>query len=227
MREFQRSISNYRCLRKPPQACAGFSLFELVVFIISVAIIYATAANRFAEFPGEAERANFLAVTAQIQSAINLEMMMSAGLRNRGTVEQMAGANPMELLLETPSNYIGSYDFVDKTQLPRRSWYFDRQREELVYLVNDTDGVVLLGDGLSVPTDEIRFQVMLDFDEIDTATGLPISIAQRNNNNIPDENRRRRLKGVVMRPTIPFSWGQAEVDTLITAARNENAGQAG
>ena len=46
----------------------GFSLFELVVFIICVAIIYASAANRFSDFPGEAERANFLAVSAQIQA---------------------------------------------------------------------------------------------------------------------------------------------------------------
>jgi len=223
----QRAVIGKPILRKPPFASAGFSLFELVVFIISVAIIYATAANRFAEFPAEAERANFLAVTAQIQSAINLEMMLGAGFGNASAVERMAGANPMELLLETPSNYIGAYDFVDKSQLPRRIWYFDQQRGQLVYLINNSDDVVLLGDGLEVPTDEIRFRVMLDYDEIDTQTGLPLSIAQQAGVEIPPENRRRRLKGAILRPTIPFSWGQSDIDALVAEARIENGGQPG
>ena len=113
------------------QKAGGFSLFELVVFIILVAIIYATAANRFADFPGQAERANFLAITTQLQTAINLEMMIGLGTGRIRTAERMDGVNPMDLMLQPPSNYIGVFDLIDRERIQRRVWYFDRSREEL------------------------------------------------------------------------------------------------
>ena len=89
------------------QKHAGFSLFELVVFIISIAIIYAYATNRFAEFPGQAERANFMAVTTQLQTGVNLEMMMALGSGRVTSLEQFEGVNPMDLMLSAPTNYLG------------------------------------------------------------------------------------------------------------------------
>jgi len=211
------TLPNYRKAK-------GFSLFELVVFIILVAIIYATAANRFADFPGQAERANFLAVTTQLQTAINLEMMIGLGTGRIRSAERMDGVNPMDLMLQPPSNYIGVFDLVDRERVQRRTWYFDRSRGELVYLVNDTTGVYLVNNGIDVPTDEIRFRIMVEYGEEDMRSGLPVEIAENDGSIVPPENRRTRLRGVLLRPVFPYKWGGADADTLIAEATNEFSG---
>ncbi len=200
----------------------GFSLFELVVFIISVAIIYAYAANRFAEFPGQAERANFLAVTTQIQSGVNLEMIMAIGRGRLGSVKRFEGVNPMDLMLETPSNYLGVVSSSQASELPRRSWYFDPATEELVYLINDAGGAYLLVDGVAYPTDEIRFKLVADYEEVDRMSGLPLGVAERGGNEVSEENIERRLNGIVLRPSTPYRWQDDAEVALIAAVSSEN-----
>lgn len=200
----------------------GFSLFELVVFIISVAIIYAYAANRFAEFPGQAERANFMAVTTQLQSGVNVEMIMAFGGGRMGTIERLEGANPMDLMLEAPANYLGVMSSSQATQVPRRSWYFDPATEELVYLINDADGAYLIVNDISYPTDEIRFKLVSDHTEIDAITGLPVHIAERDGSEVAEENIKLRLNGIVLRPSTPYIWRGAADEALLEAAATEN-----
>lgn len=197
---------------------AGFSLFELVVFIISVAIIYAYAANRFAEFPGQAERANFLAVTTQIQSAVNMEMMFGVGVGRISSPQRLEGANPMELLLEPPSNYLGAFDAVDTSRLERRTWYFDRRRGELVYLANDPDGLVLISNGREVPTSEIRFRLVADYSMHEQGSGLPVRVLESAGESVPAENQVRKFNGIVMRPVIPYEWGAPDEQALAAEA---------
>lgn len=197
---------------------AGFSLFELVVFILSVAIIYSLAANRFAGFPAQAERANFLAVTAQIQTAVNLELMLATSRQNQGALQLMVGINPMDLLLEVPSNYIGAYESADEAAMPRRSWYFDRSRGQLVYLVENAEGVLEVGSNGVIPTDSIRFSVVTISDQIDTRTGLPVTSVQGDDYPVLEEHRRRRVKGVAFRPTVPFRWEAGSVEELTNEA---------
>ena len=210
----QRNLVNY-------QKAKGFSLFELVVFIILVAIIYATAANRFAEFPGLAERANFLAITTQLQTAITLQVMSGIARGRVRSAEGLDGVNPMELMLESPSNYIGAFDLIDKARVGRRIWYFDRRTRELVYLVNDTSGVYLVRNQRDIPTDEIRFRIMLDYGEQDIVSGLPVGIVEIDGIEIAPENRRRRLLGVVLRPVFPFKWREPDADLLVAEATGE------
>ncbi|NKB33370.1 MAG: hypothetical protein GKR91_09755 [Pseudomonadales bacterium] len=189
---------------------AGFSLFELVVFIISVAIIYAYAANRFADFPGQAERANFLAISTQIQTAINLEMMLGVGLNRISSPDLMEGTNPMEYMLNPPANYIGAFDVVNTDRVERRVWYFDRRTGELVYLVNDSQGVYLIVNGIETPTNEIRFKIVAEYGDVDTASGLPVGVIENESTTVPEGNRERRFNGVIMRPVYPYIWGEIE-----------------
>lgn len=200
----------------------GFSLFELVVFIISVAIIYAYAANRFAEFPGQAERANFMAVTTQLQSGVNLEMILAVGAGRIGNLERFEGVNPMDLMLESPTNYLGVYSPAQAAELPRRSWYFDPTSEELVYLINDVGGAYLIVNGISYPTDEIRFKLVADYSEVDRRSGLPVHIAERDGTEVPEEDIKRRLNGMVLRPSTPYQWQDDTEEALIAMASTEN-----
>lgn len=184
------------------------------MFIISVAIIYAYAANRFAEFPAQAERANFISVLTQLQAGINLELMFGSSGGVLQSPELLVGVNPMELMLSPPSNYLGEYDASRPERLERRSWYFDRDREELVYLVNAEAGVYLQIGGDLVPTNELRFKVEAVRRKFDTATGLDAVVAGRANP-VPESNLQERLAGILLQPLTPYTWESAEEAELV------------
>ncbi|MEX2130919.1 MAG: type II secretion system protein [Pseudohongiellaceae bacterium] len=209
--------NKYRNTGFPFSRNAGFSLFELIVFIICVAIIYSAAANRFAEFPGEAERANFLAVSSQIQAAVNLELMMAMLASNREVIARYESANPMDFLLETPSNYLGAFYLPDASGLPRRSWYFDQSTNELVYLINDADDVFVMQQGVQIPTNELRFKIEIEYRYRDSVTGLPVEVPESTEiTEVTDATKdqidttiRRTLAGMLLRPVTPYVWGSA------------------
>ena len=199
----------------------GFSLFELVLFIICVAIIYAVAANRFAEFPEAAERANFLTVTTQIGTGVNLELLqgMMSGINQNLAVYE--NSNPMDFLLDTPNNYLGVFDLVDLSRIPRRSWYFDRQRGELVYLVNYSENVFLLLNGSQVNYDEIRFRIELSYRE-DRQNNGSATDNEATGGRI-DNNLRGRPSGMILRPVVPYRWDSLGI-SLPTAAITDSVG---
>lgn len=197
-----------------PFKSAGFSIFELVAFIITSAIIYSYAANQFSDFPGEAERANFLAVSTQIQTGVNMELMFGLKAFSGSPVEQYEGANPMDLMLQPPSNYLGAFPGVSGTAMPRRSWYFDSTTQELVYLVNDLGKVYLIQSGAGIQSDEIRFKITADYSEVDSQSGIPVDIAGRNGSG----QSKQRLNGMVFRPTVPYQWGSSGVADLLAVS---------
>jgi hypothetical protein len=164
-----------------------------------VAIIYASAANRFAAFPVEAERANFIAITTQLQSAINMEMLLGVGFGNVSASAQMAGMNPMDFLLETPSNYLGVFDVANAMGLDRRSWYFDSVNNELVYRVSGENRVVLQLAGNEIPTMNVRFKIVADYSQFYSESGLPVP-----------SGGERKFTGVVLRRIVPFRWFSGE-----------------
>ena len=213
-----------RQLRSPGfDKTRGFSLFELVAFIISVAIIYAYAANRFAEFPAQAERASFIAVITQLQTGINLELISAVTRGNIGAADLLEDINPMDLMLLPPSNYLGAFSGAASAELPRRSWYFDNSSNELVYLVNDSSGVYLTINNTQVPVNEIRFRVAPDYGEVDIQTGLDARIASRAQE-VPQENRRSRLNGVVLKPVAPFYWQELGAEQMLSEVIADSGG---
>lgn len=143
----------------PQSRQAGLTLFGLVVSILLVSIISSYSFNRFQDYPGAAERANFLAVTSQIRAGVTLQMIEALTSGRRDALAQMEGRNPMELMQEVPRNYVGAFSAVDESTMPRRVWYFDRQAGELVYLANDSSNLYALRNGERVPTDWVRFKV--------------------------------------------------------------------
>lgn len=134
-------------------------MFELVVVILVVSIIFAYAFSRFRGYPEAAERAAFLAVTAQLKSGLNLQMMRGIAADDRAALERLQGSNPMGLVLEAPVNYLGAFTAVDDSGLPRRAWYFDSSAGELVYLVDNNTEVYEFRDGRPQPTDQIRMRI--------------------------------------------------------------------
>ena len=192
------------------KAVGGFSLFELVVFIICVAIIYASAARRFTDFSGDAERANFLAITTQIQAGITLESMIGVSQGSSHLMNAYVNSNPMDLLLEPPSNYIGAFSSLNKQSVDRRIWYFDTTRGELVYLANEAEGLGYLVNGDKLATDEVRFTISAEYNYRDKSTGLPASLNGGN-----DQNLSRKFSGLLLKPVIPFEWSSGGIEQAV------------
>lgn len=210
----------------PLTKSAGFSLFELVVFIILAGILYAEASNRFAEFPAEAERANFFATTTQLQSALTMEMMLDVAGGQTGAAEQLVGVNPMNLLLQAPSNYLGAFTQIEQSQIERRSWYFDSVKGELVYLVNSDDRVALLVNGAQILTNEIRFRVVAvygdDYSKAGSSQAESLSARLEDNRSAAGANSARgavvrKLNGLLLQPVTAFQWRSGNEQAMLEA----------
>jgi prepilin-type N-terminal cleavage/methylation domain-containing protein len=113
----------------------GFSLLELVVVVVAVAILTGVALERLLPLVGRAQRAAFLRVQGELQSTLLLEAAERITRGEAQTLPELAGANPMALLLKPPANYVGSVAWADETAIPRASWYFDEHLGRLGYRV--------------------------------------------------------------------------------------------
>lgn len=155
--ERARRIALFKSARvRPARVSRGFSLFELIVYILAASILFSVMLNRYRDFPGEAERASFLAVLGQLRAGVNLQMMTAIAEGSWNRLDRLDGSNPMNLMLEVPANYLGEFATVNAS-LPRRSWYFDTSAGHLVYQVNRAEQVQIQVDGVKTASDQIRF----------------------------------------------------------------------
>ena len=74
----------------------------------------------------------------------------------------LAHSNPMDLMLETPINYVGELGPEAAREVPGRHWYFDSHNDRLVYRT----GSDLLGD-YAGKYQEIRYDVRIAFEDRD------------------------------------------------------------
>jgi prepilin-type N-terminal cleavage/methylation domain-containing protein len=113
----------------------GFSLLELVVVVCAVAILVGLALDRLLPLVGRAQRAAFLQVRSDLNSALLLEAAERITRGEAATLPALAATNPMTLLLTPPANYVGSLEWPDEAEIPRASWYYDERLGRLVYRV--------------------------------------------------------------------------------------------
>ncbi len=186
----------------------GFSLFEFVVFVLSVAIIYSYAAERLSGYPGEAEKANFIAVRTQLQNSMTL-ITFSAQLNGGrdALITTLEGGNPMSLMLRPPRNYLGEFEEYTLRDLPRRSWFFDKTRSELVYLIGSGEGVTQLMGERSVPTQEIRLHIKAEYVLVEKSTGLPVEVVADFGRLVATDATELQFAGLVLTEIVPYRWG--------------------
>jgi prepilin-type N-terminal cleavage/methylation domain-containing protein len=113
---------------------SGFTLIELMVVIVAIGILAGVALDRLLPLIGRAQRAAFMQVQVQLQTALLLEAAERITRGEAATLPALAASNPMALLLRAPTNYLGST--VSPTEdMPSASWYFDEHDRHLVYRV--------------------------------------------------------------------------------------------
>lgn len=165
-----------------PSRCSGFSLFEMVVVICSIVILYMVAEERLNQLPAAAERANFMGVLEQVKTGVNFEMVTRLAAGRQTEIQLLEGANPMDFLIEPPSNYEGELELVGDTIERRNAWYFETGTGELVYVVGGSsiDNVEVMVAGVPVKLGQIRLKLTNVYDEASSSgSGTAAEVKQR------------------------------------------------
>ncbi|MGI9248624.1 MAG: type II secretion system protein [Woeseiaceae bacterium] len=134
----------------------GFSFLELVVVIAMIGTLIAVATTRLLPYIDEAERVAVLRVEGQLRSTINMEAAKRIVRGQSGSLTDLDGSNPVKFLLEPPKNYVGEYLQADIEQAPTRRWYFEQDRQRLVYRLGAPFGLPAHDESVQDPAFEVR-----------------------------------------------------------------------
>lgn len=143
--------------------CRGFSLLELVVVVIAVAILMGVALDRLLPLVGRAQRTAFLDVQRTLQSSLLIAAAERIVSGEAATIPELAAANPMSLLLSPPANYAGALAAPAAQAVPPATWYFDEQAGRLTYRV----GRYTRFAAQQGPADRIELRVAFVFEDRD------------------------------------------------------------
>lgn len=172
----------------PWRRAAGFSLFELILVIIIVALFAGVLLGRFVTYQEMAEKAAMEQTAGAVRSALNLQM---ARLITQGQVDdipKIVTVNPMKFLTEQQKNYVGEFYEASLDNIPPGSWYYDLKQKELVYLVYRGGHFQSGPDGMK----RVRYKVGLVYnEELFRNSGV---------------DARKDLGGVVLKEVEPYTW---------------------
>jgi prepilin-type N-terminal cleavage/methylation domain-containing protein len=166
----------------------GFTLFELIIVIILVAVFSGILLKRFQVYQEMAEKTAMEQTAGAVRSALTIQV---AGLIARGRVEdipKLVAVNPMTLLTESQKNYVGEYYNVERADIPTGSWYFDLKRRHLVYVVRNGTHFVSDENGAK----EVRYRVKLVYNDWFNGAGIRID--------------KQDVAGLVLETVRPYSW---------------------
>ena len=140
---------------------SGFTLLELVGVIIIISILGLFALDRFWSLRVAAERAAVQQVVGNIRSALGLEVARYA-LENRlAELPRLDGSNPMLLLAQTPTDYLGKLS-PNPASVVEGSWYFNPDSKTLNYRVIYAEN---FDPGLDEPA-HVRFRITLIYRDL-------------------------------------------------------------
>lgn len=127
--------TNWRARRA---SARGFSLFELVVVIVIISILFVIAISRLIALQVDAERVVMESTVGAMRSGLGIKVAESIVRQKVATLPAYENSNPMSVLAEVPKNYLGELAEADPHALEKGSWYFDLPGRALVYIVDNT-----------------------------------------------------------------------------------------
>jgi hypothetical protein len=193
-----------------PKRNSGFSLFEMVVVICSIVILYMVAEERLNQMPAAAERANFIGVLQQIKTGVSFEMVTRLARGQSGEVRQLEGANPMDFLIEPPSNYRGELELVTDAVERRNSWYFETATGELVYVVGGAsiDDVTVKLSGVEVHLGQIRLKLMNLYSQEEDETSV------EGGSLVAQEAAGGNWEALILAPVNEYTWERSPEEPI-------------
>ncbi len=148
---FRRSVDT-----RNRRSTSGFSLLELVVVIALIGTLISVAATRLLPYIDEAERVAVLRVEGQLRSSINMEAAKRIVRGQSASLTDLDGSNPVKFLLEPPKNYVGERLQQEIGQVPSRRWYFEQDRQRLVYRLGEPFGLPVHDESIEDPAFVVR-----------------------------------------------------------------------
>ncbi len=113
----------------------GFSLLELVLALLLMAVLVGVFLDRALYYRELAEKSAMEQVALDLRSSVNLSVAELV-LKNRFTdLPGLAAQNPMDLLASKPRNYLGVLGGGGVQEVVTGNWYFDVTSREVVYYV--------------------------------------------------------------------------------------------
>lgn len=114
----------------------GFSLVELVVSLALVAVLVGVFLDRALYYREQAEKSAMEQVALDLRASVNLRVAELV-LENRfGQLAVLSDQNPMDLLGQKPTNYLGVLPGAAGAEIQPGNWYFDKSSKEVVYYVD-------------------------------------------------------------------------------------------
>ncbi|HEX7642679.1 MAG TPA: prepilin-type N-terminal cleavage/methylation domain-containing protein [Burkholderiaceae bacterium] len=172
-----------------PRHTRGFTLIELAVVVVIVALLAGALLKRALYYQEQAERVSVEQTVGVLRSAMHMQMAYSLLHPTVSPMAKLAGANPMNWLAEVPGNYVGEYAAPKQGEIARGSWYFDTVDRTLVYLPSYDDQLQ------TAPGEngKIRFRTRL-------STNNSVGYGQ------PNTALDSTFEGVVLEPVKPYKW---------------------
>ena len=114
---------------------AGFSMLELAVVVMVIAVLSAILLHRLAAMTEDVERVTFNGVKSNIQAQLTLQVSYWFAAQKQVSADALKMTNPMALIPHPPVNYLGEITVEDlRAALPER-WYYVPKQHWLVYKV--------------------------------------------------------------------------------------------
>ncbi len=175
-----------------PSVLYGFSLLELIVVIALISTLIGVAVTRLLPYIDEAERVAVLRVEGQLRSSITMEAAKRIVRGQSASLSDLEGSNPIKFLLEPPKNYVGERRHREIDQVPTRRWYYEQDRQRLVYRLGAPFGLPVHDESLQDPAFVVR-----------------VAFADTNGNGI-FEAQRDELYGVRLQRVAGVQWLSGE-----------------
>ena len=107
----------------------------VVIAIISALVV--VALDRYYKLLVDVERTSMEHDLGVMRSAIGMQVAAHYVAGEMAGLQQLVGGNPMDLLAERPSNYLGALNAYEIEELKKGSWVYDRNSQQLIYLVRN------------------------------------------------------------------------------------------
>ena len=118
------------------KSASGFSLFEFLVVVTSIALLGGVLLERVRFYQEQAEKAAMEQMVGALRSALRLQIAERLSKGRQGLAE-LLGQNPMDWMIGKPLNYPGERPSAEPGKASGGSWYFDRRDRCLVYVVGN------------------------------------------------------------------------------------------
>lgn len=157
-------------MKTPANNQKGFTLIELVVVLVILALLAAVAVPKFFDLQKQAEAASVKAVLGNVKSALSIRM--AKGLAEGEDIAELAydGSNPLDPMGDLLSNKPETYQGVIANSAEPGVWFDDdNAQDDLVYVLKNA-GIIDDAGTENSSGDQMRFHIVAISDTINGET---------------------------------------------------------